>query len=125
MILWKQEVESYDFNFRKVSSVPVSRSFSGVSIPTAISCAASTTCLIAGLTVGAKRNAAIAAAYKLSETALTNYKESVVETIGSEKEKDVRSKVAEKSVASNPVKNIFTTINKSTCLFLTLSDKSL
>ena len=73
-------------------------------IPTAISCAASTTCLIAGLTVGAKRNAAIAAAYKLSETALTNYKESVVETIGSEKEKDVRSKVAEKSVASNPVK---------------------
>ena len=50
-----------------------------------------------------KRNAALATAYKLSETALTEYKDKVVEVIGENKEKGIRDKIAEDKVHNNPV----------------------
>ena len=62
-------------------------------IPAAITGIASISCIIGASSVHAKRNAAIAAAYNLSQTALTEYKEKVVETIGEKKEqKDPVSK---------------------------------
>ena len=51
-------------------------------ISAAITGIASISCIIGASSVHAKRNAAIAAAYNLSQTALTEYKEKVVETIG-------------------------------------------
>ena len=51
-------------------------------IPTATTCILSATCLIFSNRIGARRMTAIATAYKLSETALTEYREKVVETIG-------------------------------------------
>lgn len=65
-------------------------------IPAAISGAASIACLLGSHSVNAKRNAALATAYKLSETALNEYREKVVEEIGEEKEKVIRDKVAQK-----------------------------
>lgn len=73
-------------------------------IPAAVTCAASVTCLIGASSVSAKRNAALATAYKLSETALTEYREKVVETIGEKKEQAVRDAVAKDKIANNPVK---------------------
>lgn len=72
-------------------------------IPAIVTCIASTSCLIGASSVNAKRNAALATAYKLSETALTEYREKVVETIGEKKERVVRDKVAEERVKKNPV----------------------
>lgn len=72
-------------------------------IPAAVTCVASVTCLIGASSVSLRRNAALATAYKLSETALTEYRDSVVETIGEKKEQAVRDKVAEKQVQKNPV----------------------
>ena len=72
-------------------------------IPAAISCATSVACLIGANSVNAKRNAALAAAYNLSATALSEYKEKVVETIGEKKEHTVKDKVAEEHVKKNPV----------------------
>lgn len=72
-------------------------------IPAAISCATSVACLIGASSVNAKRNAALAAAYNLSATALSEYKEKVVETIGEKKEHIVKDKVAEEYVKKNPV----------------------
>lgn len=72
-------------------------------IPTAISCATSVACLIGASSVNAKRNAALAAAYNLSATALSEYKEKVVETIGEKKEHTVKDKIAEEHVKKNPV----------------------
>lgn len=72
-------------------------------IPAAITCGLSMTCLIGASSVNLKRNAALATAYKLSETALTEYKEKVVETIGEKKEQAVRDKIAEDKVKNNPV----------------------
>ena len=74
-------------------------------IPAAISGAASVAFLLGSNSVHAKRNAAIATAYKLSETALTDYKKEVIETIGEEKAKLIQDKVAQKHIDEHPVSN--------------------
>lgn len=71
-------------------------------IPTAITCAVSTACLIGANSVHGKRHAALMTAYKLSETAFSDYKEQVVETLGEKKEKTISEKVAKKQVEKNP-----------------------
>lgn len=71
-------------------------------IPAVVTGAASVTCLIGASSVNAKRNAALATAYELSKTALTEYKEKVVETVGEKKEEIIREKVAQKKVDENP-----------------------
>ena len=71
-------------------------------IPAAVTCVASVTCLIGASSVNAKRNAALATAYELSKTALADYKEKVVETVGEKKEEIIREKVAQKKVDENP-----------------------
>ena len=72
-------------------------------IPAAAICVASTACLIGASSVSIRRNAMLATAYKLSETAFSEYKEKVVETIGDEKEKIVREKVSEERIKKNPL----------------------
>ena len=72
-------------------------------IPAIVTCVTSTACLIGASSVNAKRNAALATAYKLSETALTEYREKVIETIGEKKERTIRDKIAEERVKKNPV----------------------
>lgn len=63
----------------------------------------SITCIVSASSMNAKRQAALFAAYKLSETALADYKEATVETVGERKEKDIRHAVAQKQVDRNPV----------------------
>lgn len=72
-------------------------------IPAAVTCVASISCIIGASSVHARRNAALATAYQLSTTALSEYKEKVVETIGEEQEKKVREKLAQDKVDKNPV----------------------
>lgn len=72
-------------------------------IPAAISGTVSIACLIGSHSVNARRNAALATAYKLSETAFTEYRESVSETVGEKKEKTVRDRVSKKQIEENPV----------------------
>lgn len=88
-------------------------------VPAAVTGIASVTCLIGASSVNAKRNAALATAYKLSETALSEYREKVIETIGEKKEKTVRDKVAEERVKKNPVSKseVIVTNNGTTLCF--------
>lgn len=72
-------------------------------VPAVITGVASITCLIGASSVNAKRNAALATAYQLSTTALNDYKEKVVETIGEKKEKTIREKIAQDKVDKMPV----------------------
>lgn len=72
-------------------------------IPAAVTGILSTTCIIGASSVNVRRNAALAAAYKISETALTEYREKVVETVGEVKEQQIREKVAKEKVEKNPV----------------------
>ena len=72
-------------------------------IPAAVTCGVSIACLVGASSVNFKRNAALATAYKLSEAALSEYKDAVIETIGEKKEQSVRDKVAEERLKKNPV----------------------
>lgn len=67
-------------------------------IPSALLLATSTACIILGDKTTTKRTTALAAAYKLSEVALQDYKDAVVETIGEEKARVVKEKAAQKKV---------------------------
>lgn len=72
-------------------------------IPAVVTCGASIACLVGASSVNFKRNAALATAYKLSEAALSEYKDAVIETIGEKKEQSVRDKVAEERLKKNPI----------------------
>jgi len=67
-------------------------------IPAVATGVTSTACIILASSKHRKRNAALAAAYKLSETAFTEYREKVVETIGAKKEEAVRDNLAKDKV---------------------------
>ncbi len=71
-------------------------------VPAAITGTASMACLIGASKVSLKRNAALATAYSLSETALREYKDAVVETVGEKKEKVVKEKAVVKKLIENP-----------------------
>ena len=88
-------------------------------IPAAITGVTSVVCLIGASSVNAKRNAALMTAYNLSATALTEYKEKVLETVGEKKEQIIRNKVAEDRIAKEPVNqsNIIVSGNGTTRCF--------
>ena len=71
-------------------------------IPAVLLGASSVACLIGANSVHARRQAALYSAYKLSETAFTEYRDKVLETVGEETEKEVRDKVAKDKVEKNP-----------------------
>lgn len=88
-------------------------------VPAAITGTVSIACLIGANSVHARRTAALAAAYQLSETALSEYREKVIETLGEKKEKAVREKVSKERVEKQPVSTseVFIT-NKGETLFM-------
>ena len=91
-------------------------------VPTVVTAAVSVGCIIGGSKTSLKRNAAIATAYKITETAFSDYKEEVVKSIGEKKEQVIKEKVAEKRVQKNPVKNkeVFITSNGEVLCFDTV-----
>ena len=72
-------------------------------IPATLTTVLSAVCLIGASTVSAKRNAALATAYSISEAALREYQEKVVEVVGEKKEKAVRDAVAKNQIERDPV----------------------
>lgn len=72
-------------------------------VPAAVTGLASTACLLGSNSVNTRRTAALATAYKISEAALAEYKDKVVEVIGEKKEQQVREKVAKARLEGNPV----------------------
>lgn len=94
-------------------------------IPAVVTGVASIACLIGANSVHVRRHAALYSAYQISTTALKDYKEKVVETIGEKKEKTVREKVAKKQVEENPVSNaqIIMTGKGNTLMYDTHSDR--
>lgn len=64
---------------------------------------ASAGCIIGSNRIGAKRHAALMAAYTISETALKEYQEKAVELVGKKKEQEIRDAVAKEKIARDPV----------------------
>lgn len=72
-------------------------------IPAAVTGTLSIGCVIGSLNISTRRTAALATAYKVAETALTDYKDKIVEVVGEEKAKEIREKVVEEQVQREPV----------------------
>lgn len=67
-------------------------------IPPIVAGTVAVTCIIGATRIGNRRTAAITAAYSLSERALVEYKEKVVEKLGERKEQSIRGDIAQDKV---------------------------
>ena len=60
-------------------------------------------CLIGANSMNLRKNAALAAAYALSETNFKEYREKTLDEVGEKKEEKIRNAVAEEKITKNPV----------------------
>lgn len=104
-LIENKQAELYPESTEKLTPVETVKVAWKCYIPAVVTGVTSVACLIGASSVNARRNAALATAYNLSATALTEYKEKVVETIGEKKEQVVRDKVAEERIKKEPVNN--------------------
>lgn len=72
-------------------------------VPAVATCGVTIACIIGVNTVHTRRSAALMSAYSLTENAFKEYKEKVVETIGTSKEQKVRDEVAKDRILNDPV----------------------
>lgn len=87
-------------------------------IPAGITGTISVICIISASSVNHRRNAALTAAYTLSESTLREYRKKVIETIGDKKEETIRDAVAKECLERTPVENkevIITTKGDTLC----------
>ena len=82
-------------------------------------------CLVGASSVNYRRNAALATAYTISEKALKEYQDKVVETIGSKKEQTVRSAIIQDKLDQNPVvdREVYITGKGDTLFFDLMSSR--
>lgn len=72
-------------------------------VPAVVTGVTSVACLIGASATNHKRNAALATAYNISQAALYEYKEKVIETLGEKKEKQIREEIDKDRIKKNPV----------------------
>lgn len=101
--LYLIETKKEEAEVEELTSVETIKTCWKCYIPAALATVVSAACLIGASTVSAKRNAALATAYSISEAALREYQEKVVEVIGEKKEKAVRDAVAKNQIERDPV----------------------
>lgn len=71
-------------------------------LPTAIVLGGTTACIIGAHSISAKRTAAMAALYTMSETALKDYKDKAQEIVGKKKAGEITDAAAEEALKRNP-----------------------
>ena len=87
-------------------------------IPAAVTGVMSIACIIGASNVSARRNAALATAYALSESMVKEYKDKIIEVAGEKKEEKVREAVAKTKLEKDPIQNkeiIMTDKGEVTC----------
>ncbi len=96
------EEKKKDLGVEKLDAKTIIKTAGPVYIPTALSMVLSAGCVIGAIHVDERRNAALAAACTLSESALKTYQDKVIETIGTEKETEIREAVALDKMTKHP-----------------------
>ena len=91
-----------ELGVEKLDAKTIIKTAGPVYIPTAVSMGLSDAWPIGAIHVDERRNAALAAACTLSESALKTYQDKVVETIGKEKEQEIREAVSLEKMAKCP-----------------------
>lgn len=88
------EEKRQELGVEKLEAKEIIKTAAPVYIPTAVSFGVSVACIIGASSVNARRNAALTAAYTLSESTLRTYRDKVLETVGEDKEREIRQKAA-------------------------------
>lgn len=99
------EEEKYVNENADITTIEVVRAALPCYIPSIIIGVVSVGCLIGANSANARRNAALATAYALSESTLKEYQEKVIEEIGEKKEREVRDAIAKDHVEKNPLQS--------------------
>ena len=99
------EEKKYEEELDKLTPIETIKTTWNCYVPAAVTGTVSIACLIGASSVNLKRNAALATAYTLSETALKDYRNKVIETIGEKKEQRVRDEVSKEHIERHPVVN--------------------
>lgn len=99
----KEHLGDVEASYKAVPKIEVVKAAWTCYIPSAIVGGISIACLIGASSVNMRRNAALATAYTLSESALKEYQEKVIEEIGEKKEEAVRNRIAKDHIEKNPV----------------------
>lgn len=122
--LMLMEEKKYEEDVEKLTKLEVVKTTWTCYVPSVVVGGMSVCCLIGASSVNLRRNAALATAYSLSESALKEYQEKVVEAIGEKKEQDVRDAVIKDKIDKLPVTNreVFLT-EKGNTLCLDLMSK--
>lgn len=97
------EERKEEIGAEKLEAVDMVKTAWACYIPAAITGTLSVACLIGASSVNARRNAALATAYTLSESALKDYQGKVIEMFGEKKNEAVKDAVAKDKVEKNPV----------------------
>lgn len=94
-------------------------------IPAAATAIVSVACLVGASSANVRRNAALATAYTLSESALKEYQEKVIEHIGEKKEREVRDAIAKDRIERDPLSNreVFITDKGNTLCYDAISGR--
>lgn len=87
----------------KLTPIEIIKSTFVCYIPAVVTGFISILCLIGANSVNAKRNAALATVYTISETALKEYQGKVIEAIGEKKEQAIKDMVAKDKIDKAPV----------------------
>lgn len=119
------EQEKQELDVESLTTVETIKATWKCYVPAVATGLVSVACVVGSNSVNAKRNAALATAYKLSETAFSEYRDKVIETFGDKKEKTVRDKVSEEKIKENPVSKteVFITGKGQTLFFEPLSSR--
>lgn len=97
------EEKKLDLDTEELTKLEVVKTVWPCYIPSVLLCTLSIGCILGANSVNMKRNAVLATAYTLSESALKEYKDKVIETIGEKKEKNVRDAISKDRIDNNPV----------------------
>ena len=118
------EEKKYDYDIDELTKLETIKTTWTCYVPSVVVGGMSICCLIGASSVNFRRNTALATAYSLSESALKEYQEKVVEVIGEKKEQDVRDAIVKDKIDKTPVTNreVFLT-EKGNTLCLDLHSK--
>ncbi len=97
------EERKLDLNTDELDKIEIVKTAWPCYIPSLVSGTISIACIIGASSVNLQRNAALATAYTIADTARKEYRKKVVETIGENKELLVREAVAKEKLETNPI----------------------
>lgn len=101
----EEEVKRYAENEPELTKKDIIKMSWKPYLPATIMFGLSASCIIGANNINVKRNAVLSTACHISERALAEYRDKVVEVIGEEKEKEIRDKVSKDRMEKDPISN--------------------